>query len=480
MKRLPTLILLLAILSGGILAGTAIVVQGAADHVTVTAETLSGTPSAAEGLELSLPVYCQSATLWDLTVPAARPEDTRTDFSFSPFGLRNADLTLFSFFNPYPMRRSISVEPDPLRIEIPTRAFSVPNVNSSYQWIEAVQMVADETPIGETHTRQLHLAEVYDSWPMEVYLDGNGIWFDPVGQSFEDYFSIPIPQDYIVTITITKNEQGQVTSVECDDGYPLDCTCNYIQLRDAILFTFTIQYHNYDANTHNLADGSAIPGGWGVYRLTTNEDKTEGKLETLFSLPQGSMVHRFWAKDDAIFLLTSEDQQLRLRQFSPDMELLDTIDLLPTEGTNSFYAMWEGDGYFVPIVKPEGPGEYRFAVVAQSGGDWEPDFSGSCALQQDAVQLFFNAERVLGVDYADGRLAICSTTSDAPIPSFWLAIYDQDGLAYLGRYTTSLSPIGLPPEQDSDLNYDLDFGELPFDDLSPSIRWQTAQPETPS
>ena len=93
MRRSVSLILLLALLSAGVLAGSTLALYGKGEAVTVTAHTLAGDPSAAEGLELSLPVYCQNAMLWDMTVPAARPEDIAARFAFSSFGLRACGRT---------------------------------------------------------------------------------------------------------------------------------------------------------------------------------------------------------------------------------------------------------------------------------------------------------------------------------------------------------------------------------------------------
>ena len=159
MKRLSILILLLALFSAAALTGVSIAVQWKGSSVTVEAETLAGDPAAAEGLELSLPVYCQNAMLWDLTVPAARPGDTDSRFDFSSLGLRNTQFNLFNLASSYPMVRSVAREPDILRIDIPNSSFSAPNCNSSPHWEEAVQLVADETPAGEERTVKVTVKE---------------------------------------------------------------------------------------------------------------------------------------------------------------------------------------------------------------------------------------------------------------------------------------------------------------------------------
>lgn len=480
MKRMSLLVLVLALLSAGVLAGAAVAIQQEGNRVTVEAETLAGDPSAAEGLELSLPVYCQNAMLWDMTVPAARPEDTAARFACSSFGLRNAQFNLFSLFDPYPMVRSVTVDPEPLRVYIESSSSSAHSLNSNSQWQEAAQLVADETDPGETHTQQVNLAEIYDAWPMQVYVHGNGIWFDPLGQVFEDYFSIPFPQDYQANITIEKDGDGDVTDVdiEADQRYGLECSYDTVEMDDSILFILKVQYFSWIDGHEWTADGSAIPGGWGVYRLTTNEDNTDGKLETLFSLPEGSVARRFWASQDhsALFLLTEEESVLRLRVFDENMNLLYTVDLLPLGPEASFYDLVQGEDFFVATVADED--RYRFAVVARENGAWITALSADTLTQEQSGYPFYSRDgieaNVLGVDYAQGRLAVCATNFDLE-PGFYLSVYDQDGLAYLGRYSSSLHPVGQKPLLKNGIG--MEFGEVPFDTLSPSIRWQSTPEE---
>lgn len=472
MKRTSILVLLLALLSAAVLTGVSIAVQWKGSSVTVEAETLAGDQAAAEGLELSLPVYCQNAMLWELTVPAAWPGDTDSRFDFSSLGLRNAQFNLLNLTSPYPMVRSVAGTPDVLDIRIP--------LGSSSDWEEAVQLVADETPAGEEHTRQIHLAEVYDAWPIRVYLEGNGVWNQPVGQTFEDYFSIPIPQNYQVEVTVKKNERGKVTrtDVENDPQCSLECTVDTVETGDAILFLLKVHYFSWESYQEFSADGSAIPGGWGIYRLTTNEDKTEGSLKTLFSLPEGSMAQQFWASQDGstLFLLTVEEGVLRLRVFDQNMVLLDTQDLMPAGESDPFYDLLQGEDFFVAIVADED--RYRFAVVSRENGAWTTALSADTLTQEQSGYPFYSRDgieaNVLGVDYAQGRLAVCATNFDLE-PSFYLSVYDQDGLAYLGRYSSSLHPVGQKPLLKNGIG--MEFGEVPFDTLSPSIRWQGTSEE---
>ena len=81
MRRSVSLILLLALLSAGVLAGSTLALYGKGEAVTVTAHTLAGDPSAAEGLTVNLPLVLEDCLFWDISFPADHPEQAVTIFN---------------------------------------------------------------------------------------------------------------------------------------------------------------------------------------------------------------------------------------------------------------------------------------------------------------------------------------------------------------------------------------------------------------
>ena len=60
-------------------------------------------------------------------------------------------------------------------------------------------------------------------------------------------------------------------------------------------------------------DGSGIPGGWGIYRLSPG-----GDLETVYSIPNGGRAMAFWSDGDGtLFLLTEEKGSFPRRRIRP-------------------------------------------------------------------------------------------------------------------------------------------------------------------
>lgn len=196
-------------------------------------------------------------------------------------------------------------------------------------------------------------------------------------------------------------------------------------------------------------DDSQIPGGWGIYRYTPNEARTDGTIETLWSLPEESTVVDFWGIEDGreFFLLTQEEGQLRLRIFDEEVHLVQTLDLLPFSETETYMQVYKGDGFFVPITY--GPrGErycYRFAVVSQQTDGWSLAFTGdnweATQLRHGSFSWAHDSRHGLDMAFDGQRLAI-RDSSEYDSQPFYLAIYSKDGLEYLADYYNSASRAG--------------------------------------
>ena len=77
-------------------------------------------------------------------------------------------------------------------------------------------------------------------------------------------------------------------------------------------------------------DGSGIPGGWGIYRLSSG-----GDLETVYSIPNGGRAMAFSGRigDGPLFLLTKEKGAVLLTLLDVDtLTPVATQELFPAGG----------------------------------------------------------------------------------------------------------------------------------------------------
>mgnify|MGYP000028967712 CR=1 FL=1 len=196
---------------------------------------------------------------------------------------------------------------------------------------------------------------------------------------------------------------------------------------------FAHQNYGVEPDTCSMAkalDGSGIPGGWGIYRLSPG-----GDLETVYSIPNGGRAMAFWSDGDGtLFLLTEEKGAVLLT-------LLDAATLTPV-ATQELFPAAEGAPH--PQVFPQSDGSFCLlsagdflAVLNRRSGAWVVDFTADTSLQSSLGCPLSTPSSRLSLCYDGTRLAITG-----PCPStkseYFLAVYTADGLEYLGGYTSSL------------------------------------------
>lgn len=428
MKLSRWLILLLALLSAGLLTGANFTILDTADQVTVEREVLAGDPDAAAAVELALPLTCSDQLFWTVTFPAGRPEEAETAFSTT--------LSRRSYEAPQ--------ENIPIFVEIDSyfRGYNSP-------WEVLEEQAWESTPPGERCTYSFVLTDYFDAWPLNVRPSaGYDLKDERLSELFQSYFSIPIPEGIKIKITVERSASGDSGSYSYDANLPLMESYAAPQGERAIFALSNSCTVSYGPGTDRLIplDDSQIPGGWGIYRYTPNEARTDGTIETLWSLPEESIVVDFWGIEDGreFFLLTQEEGQLRLRIFDEEVHLVQTLDLLPFSGEESYMQTYKGDGFFVPMIHgPRSEGYcYRFAVVSRQPEGWAPVFTGDdqAAYELGHSGFSWTHDTYAGLSMAfDGtRLAVRDGCFRDNSP-FHLAIYSKDGLDYLAAYWNSVS-----------------------------------------
>lgn len=431
MKLSRWLILLLALLSAGLLIGAGLAIPNAGSQVTIQREVLAGDPEAADGVELALPLSCGEQLFWVTTFPAGRPEEAETVFSTT--------LSRHTYSPPQ--------ENTPISVEI----------SSYYRWDSVwgalEEQAWESTPPGEARTYTYVLTDYFDAWPLNVFALNSKYDLEDMRlrELFQSYFSIPIPEGTQIKITVERSASGNSGSYSYDANLPLMESYAAAQ-GGRVIFTLTNSCTVSDGpGTDRLIslDDSQIPGGWGIYRYTPNEARTDGTIETLWSLPEESVVVDFWGIEDGreFFLLTQEEGQLRLRIFDEDVHLVQTLDLLPFSEAETYMQVYKGDGFFVPITYGSRDENYcyRFAVISRQPEGWSLAFTGdnweATQLRHGSFSWAHDSRHALDMAFDGQRLAIRDTDTYDSSP-FYLAIYSKDGLEYLADYYNSASRAG--------------------------------------
>ena len=485
----------LALLSAGLLTGATLTIGATADRVEVWKTDLYGQAAALEGLEVTLPAEAERQLFWTTTFPAAAPEEAETEFSVS---LLRRDSNWSS------PGHSVSVEFQGNNGGYGYSGFTeedllseIPRSSVLAACGDALRALVADTPAGEERKRVYALSDLTEFYPLEA-----GVWFessinfgdeeDWVQTLFQDYFAVPVLPDSYVTITVEKREGRRVgtegtsenwadVDLNFDSPWYLGNSCWPAEDgENSVLFALSNTYENQEAGGEiGFLDGSRIPGGWGIYRFTLDEDRAGGTLETVWSLPEGAAVVEFWGDEDLgeFYLLTREEDALRLRVFDRDMALIQTLDLLPCPAGAHYTQTFKGDGFLVPMEYVyEGPEEdrtavYHFAVAERTEAGWRLAFTAdnraAAELGHGSFTWTDSYGSQLDMAFDGARLAIRdqADTYSSYSGEFTLAVYTAGGLEYLGLYDCSLFPQGNTDQG----RYS--YCQFPWDWTDPLVEW---------
>lgn len=432
--------LCLALAIGGVaVAGGQL--HAARDRVGLTETVRAGDPAAAAGLVVDQALQSGSYLQWQISALVGDPSAAETAFDKRKLSWRalvwppevgTASVMPHTFVD---VSEIIDLRPwgGDLDWYLEQHAEAAP--------IEPIlRDVAERTPVGQTHTEQIRLADWMEEYPLEWWLrvlDAQEIRYDAT--SLEDRldgsFRIPIASDECVEVSATRNEAGALTDLTISAGedrileWLLEPRIQTEALLTGSAFWFT-------AASQGDLDLSDLPEGPGLYRVAVTAEGDQraldaDSLKNCYTLPGDAWICGLMEGAAGDVLLTYEvgaeercavldaatgavRQELSLPQPAgqhwTDLLVQDGALLLCYEDQFFFY-VWEGDGYVLRVTG-------QLPQVEDRSGETQ-------AL--DPFTLAWDGE----------RLAL----GQARTESGWdLAVYDARGaLRYLGTYATTLS-----------------------------------------
>lgn len=467
MKRtLISMLVLMALAAGGFCAAHGFV-NREKDQVILTEEVLSGDRSAAEGITVNLHAALRQQAFWDSTYTVGAENPCVTDFRFSPTQ------------EPYflgPSYHGVDLTSD---FERDMEEWDRENGEAPQGLATAYEALAKEAPVGEEVRQTIRLRDYYEFYPWEigadvpnVYLSGyrprsNREYQDYSSyQALQDFFRIPIQEDQI-TIHLTKDQDDRIRSWGSSTN---DSDTLYLWTVNAVgdnACYFTLQWPE---EAPNPPDFSRVPGGFGIYRLPYGPGT--GKEWRLYT-EDLAMVYAL-DTDMKVLDLRLNEAQDRLMVFQEKdgvctMTVIDTatyetlqiLELARYPDGEHRYALADLPTGFVLACTP-----YGLTVIEE-----QPDGRYAVVLEAPLNQLEDLWEfrwDLTALDWDGRRLAAACSDQYGWGCGFYLAVFEDQAMTYLGYYTSSLEklPLGRHPDALPDVGKRAHFRKAAINSIS--------------
>lgn len=429
MRKSLIFLAVLLVLSVAVLAVGQGMISAMGDDVTITETTLAGDPAAAEGLTVSLHPTYKYHLEWRTVFSAGADPKPETGFHYSARTLSDVRTgTPTAWMQIGGLNFSMSATGGAVDLEDDSDELGFAAM------LRPAADVATRTQPGEIRTETVHLRDYYDYY--SLYLDYYGVIGQTGQAALSDYFKIPVQADVQVEVAVGKDEAGTVYQVECNTLDGGASVFGYGLFTEQGLFLGLGTEEGESGGTP--VDFSEIQGGYGIYFIPMEQGVlATDRIENIFPMDPATaqyvtLEERFDGK--SLLLFTREQGTLVLTVL--DLETLEPFQRLelPTAETP---AIWQAEDLLLLRVYEEGP---RLLALSMEDGLYRlwldtPEYQFENVWYWDPA-LSFDGSRLAMACYENkyNKLSLC------------LAVYDETGLTYAGRYAHNADTF------DSDIN----------------------------
>lgn len=335
--------------------------------------------------------------------------------------------------------------------------------------------------IGERREERIYLKEYADFFNIEVEILFPEVTYawrpsdTTVGNEtetalkalFDENFRFPIGENVSVV------GHGDVSQYGPGYGYGVNASSETFGLDvkqvfcgDSAYFTF-----NRNAEGYRNLDVSYLPQGYGIYCVTVPEDGGQPTLRNVYTLDPATEILKL-ALDEAgnVLAYIVENGILSVAVIDPTTNALrQQVELVDFPGGSSVWAAYEADNAIAITLEAE---NYRIVLLTK-GTDglyqlhWNlsiPSANAYLLHHQDVSLSNYRYDFSPVMAWNGTYLAFGISTEYRS--GFELALYEENGLAYSGKYLTSLNI--WPIEPDGDVPLTLEW-ESTNNSLNPNL-----------
>ena len=454
MRKVTIIMCIILILTLSTTCFVSVKIYDSRDEVTLTEMNSWGNKDSLQDLTMQLNIMYKDRLRWKTMVPIGNPEKalTRYTATLTPVYAdldRDTGLNMDSSINTSMVQEHILQG----------------NLNGI---TKAYAKLADTIRANEEAEKEIYLKDYIDYYQYTVELDIPGTRFYEWGtmsqnvtakeqekytiDKLNEFFKIPVLEDECHSITIGKNEHGEIYHTGSGNG---ESDLFYMWTFNAIAeneLYFTFDTHSRDGV---VVDTSLIPEGYGIYGLpfdSTLEGSKENadrisadvdRLKMVYALdPQIEVMHlQLNGKKDKLLLHAEENGKYVVTVIDVStMKTLQKIEIMEWDKDYG-YQVYEDDDFIVSnIHKVQEEGKIEAVVLAENEkGEYEIAFISE--IQNKNIPTFNTSNMYLAFD--GKRLAMAGFLEDEEQDyretcNIFLAVCDASGMQYYGEYRNSL------------------------------------------
>lgn len=431
------------------------------EQVEITQTTLEGDPAYAQGLNVTCCTALGNHLFWATTFSAQNPAGARTELTTYQNERDTGGYTT-----------QLKVTPASCNFGISTSENSNTGLldDSWGHWnyeafLAPIKDLAQEMEPGATRTFSVCLNDWYDTWPMtidqyQVSVDWEGMSQEQADRQFQNFFGIPVPQNFILYYTLKMNEKGAVYDVDVSPTPPME-----EPQEEMIGDAATVQEAEGAVPSEPFLESYSVRGEQGWYLVLNNRFEAEGQPRTDLSHVQGGngvflipaqnvggkdtlrlgdirTVYPFPEGESAISI--DQDQAGRLLVYTEDeagtwyltvleeesAQVLQRLELGQLGGV-SILAYVEGDG--IRLIQA---GSERLLLLVEEGEGY--CLESILPVPEDIMYQLSDWAQSNSAAWDGERLAVICPQFSTYETQMLAAVWQDGKLVYLGSYQNSL------------------------------------------
>ena len=431
------------------------------EQVEITQTTLERDPAYAQGLNVTCCTALGNHLFWATTFSAQNPAGARTELTTYQNERDTGGYTT-----------QLKVTPASCNFGISTSENSNTGLldDSWGHWnyeafLAPIKDLAQEMEPGATRTFSVCLNDWYDTWPMtidqyQVSVDWEGMSQEQADRQFQNFFGIPVPQNFILYYTLKMNEKGAVYDVDVSPTPPMEepqeeMTGDAATVQEAegtvpsepFLESYSVRgeqgwylvlNNRFEAEGQPRTDLSHVQGGNGVFLIPAQnvggkDTLRLGDIRTVYPFPEGECAISIDRDQAGRLLVYTEDEAgtwyLTVLE-EESAQVLQRLELGQLGGV-SILAYVEGDG--IRLIQA---GSERLLLLVEEGEGY--CLESILPVPEDIMYQLSDWAQSNSAAWDGERLAVICPQFSTYETQMLAAVWQDGKLVYLGAYQNSL------------------------------------------